>query len=83
MPCGDVCFTFYEKNLKKKKRYGIVYIRKKNSKQQQQNEVHLINEKKGNSKLKRVRIHREQRYRGGFVLRLTYIYLMNTHYITL
>lgn len=76
-------FYFLWKKSQKKKRYGIVYIRKKNSKQQQQNEVHLINEKKGNSKLKRVRIHREQRYRGGFVLRLTYIYLMNTHYITL
>lgn len=80
---GCLFYFLWKKISKKKKRYGIVYIRKKNSKQQQQNEVHLLNEKKGNSKLKRVRIHREQRYRGGFVLRLTYVYLMNTHYITL
>lgn len=36
-----------KKISKKKIRYGIVYIRKKNSKQQQKNKVHLINEKKG------------------------------------
>lgn len=41
-----------------------------------------MKKKKGNKQIKRVRENIKQRYRAGFVLRLTYIYLKNTisHY---
>lgn len=81
MPCGHICFTFYEGHLKN--RHGIIYVRKKQtSKEKNSSSYNKWKRKREINKLKKSERKHKTKVQSWFCSQAN-LYLLKEHYITL